>query len=476
MSMHQSDNLINIFRAKYLQANRSEIRHSGRINQMLFKDFNSKDTVNFINKVSSMIPFPKINTDKLEYPRPQFVRDKWASLNGEWDFSFDEPKFDKKIKVPYPYQSELSGIGDKTPHETVWYRKKFEVPKGWDKEDLMLHFGAVDYESTVWVNGKQVRPPHKGGHVPFSANIQPYLKPDGPNELIVKVKDSQLATQGRGKQQSGEGKPFGINYYPATGIWQPVWIEPLPKIRIDKLKITPNAKDGSVEILAPLHVPAAGLKVQVQALDGEKVVANAEAENDGTVPKLKLNIPNAKLWSPENPNLYDLRVRLVDKDGIVKDSVESYTGIRNIGTKDGKITLNDKPYYLKMVLNQGYWKQSQIAAPSSKTLRDDVDLIKQFGFNTMRLHQKVEDPRSLYWADKKGLLVWGEMPNTHKWSLEGENEVKSEFKQEIQRDYNHPCIMAWTPLNEDMGVEDISKDYNQRAFIDDIVGRRHGSS
>jgi beta-galactosidase/beta-glucuronidase len=416
-----------------------------------------------------------------EYPRPQFVRSDWLNLNGEWEFAFEEDldtgegvqggwhdgrALPDRILVPYPYQTELSGINDKTIYEVVWYARSFEVPESWKGSDVLLNFGAVDYRATVWVNGQEVGH-NRGGHVPFSFNIAPYLT-EGQNRLTVRVEDSQDPHQPRGKQSSS-GLPKGIDYYCSTGIWQTVWLEPVPALRIADVRITPLVDVGAFELIVYLHAPATGWVVQAEAYDGEQIVSAAEGGTSRAAVRLMLRIKDAKHWSPESPHLYDIKVRLLD-NGRVIDNIETYAGLRSVELRDGKLLLNGEPTYLAMILDQGYWPESYIAPPSDEALRADVEWTKSFGFNGARKHQKIEDPRWLYWCDKLGLLVWGEMPNARAWSPESEEWLLAEWDRAICRDYNHPCIIAWVPINESMGFPHLKEGHpGQYAFLERVV-------
>jgi beta-galactosidase/beta-glucuronidase len=423
-------------------------------------------------------PMPSI--PRPEYPRPQFVRDEWMNLNGEWEFAFDDKNegrhlgwqygltLEKRIVVPFPYQSELSGINDKSIHEVVWYARSFDVPAEWQQSshDVLLHFGAVDYRATVWVNNQEVGH-NQGGHVPFEFDIAPYLKP-GTNRLTVRAEDRQNPRQPRGKQSS-TGRPHEIDYYCTTGIWQTVWLEPVPTIRIEEIRINCQPEKSAVELTVYLHAPSTRWRLEAEALDNGVVVAHTEQETHAATAWLTLGIPDAKLWSPESPQLYELRLRLFEGDNLV-DEVTSYAGIRDLELRDGRVRLNGKPIYLAMVLDQGYWPESYLAAPSDEALRADVEWVKRFGFNGARKHQKIEDPRWLYWCDKLGLLVWEEMPNAREWSSQAEERLAAEWRRAVRRDYNHPCIITWVPVNESMGFPKLRKHHpGQYAFIERMV-------
>jgi beta-galactosidase/beta-glucuronidase len=414
-----------------------------------------------------------------EYPRPQFVRREWLNLNGAWEFAFDDAdtgrpdgwsdgrRLEGRIVVPFAYQCALSGIGDRGIHEVVWYARTIQLPAAWADRDVLLHFGAVDYLTTVWVNGREVGHNH-GGHVPFSFDIAPYLAP-GENRLTVRVEDRQDAHQPRGKQASS-GVPSGIDYYCTTGIWQTVWLEPVPNLRIDELRITPVAGEDALELAVYLHAPSIGWGLEAEALDGDTVVARAEAGTAGAVARLRLDIPNARRWSPERPHLYHLRVRLRRGSEVV-DEVASYAGLRDVTLRDGRVLIDGVPSYLRMVLDQGYWPQSYLTAPSDEALRQDVEWARRFGFNGARKHQKVEDPRWYYWCDRLGLLVWAEMPNARAWCPESEEWLLAEWERAVCRDYNHPSVITWVPVNESMGFPGLREAHpGQLAFLERVVG------
>jgi beta-galactosidase/beta-glucuronidase len=415
-----------------------------------------------------------------EYPRPHFVRQDWANLNGEWEFAFDDADaglasgwhdgraLEGRIVVPFPYQSELSGIDDKSIHEVVWYARSFEVAGEWAGRDLLLHFGAVDYRTTVWVNGREVGH-NRGGHVPFSFDVAPYVRP-GANRVTLRIEDRQDPHQPRGKQ-SATGLPQGIDYYCTTGVWQSVWLEPVPQVRVDALRITPVVDEGALDLQVYLHAPSTGWRIEAEALDGAAVVAHASVETPYAAARLRLQIPDAKLWSPRSPHLYGLRVRLLEGDRVL-DEVESYAGIREVALRDGKVFLNGEETYLAMVLDQGYWPESYLAAPSDEALRADVEWVLRLGFNGARKHQKIEDPRWLYWCDRLGLLVWSEMANARAWSPEAEEALLAEWERAVERDYNHPCVITWVPVNESMGFPGLEESHpGQYAFLERVVGR-----
>ncbi len=415
-----------------------------------------------------------------EYPRPQFVRADWLNLNGAWEFSFDDSdqgvaenwcdgrQLPDRIVVPFPYQSALSGINDQGIHEVVWYAHSLIVPPEWCDQDVLLHFGAVDYRTMVWLNGAEVGH-NQGGHVPFWLDLTPYLR-EGENRLTLRVEDRQDPDQPRGKQASS-GKPAGVGYYCTTGIWQTVWLEPAPPVRVDELRITPQLEENALEVHVYLHAPAGPRRLEVEALDGERVVASTAADTSSAVARLILAIPEPVYWSPDTPHLYTLRLRLWEGDHLL-DTVESYAGLRRIAVRDGWLELNGRPTYLAMALDQGYWPEGLLAAPSDDALRADVEWAKRLGFNGVRKHQKIDDPRWLYWCDQLGLLVWGEAPNAEAtgWSSRSEDLLLAEWERAVRRDYNHPCVITWVPINESWGVPGLRTDHaGQYAFVERLV-------
>lgn len=413
-----------------------------------------------------------------EYPRPQFARDEWLNLNGEWEFDYDDDNvgidenwYDgralmRRIVVPFAYQTELSGINDKSIHECVWYARSFEVPADWADGDLLLNFGAVDYEAAVWINGREVGT-HQGGHVPFQFEISPFLNA-GENRLTIRVEDRQDLYQPRGKQ-SYTGLPHAIDYYCTTGIWQTVWLEKAPAIRIEEIRVVPHAQSNSLSLDVYLHAPSAPWRIVVEIFYDGTLVAQAEDQTAIATGHFHLQIPFAKLWSPESPHLYDLRLRLYQNE-VLLDEVKSYFGLRSIALRDGKFFLNGDPLYLKFILDQGYWPNGYLTAPSDEALQTDIGWTKMFGFNGVRKHQKIEDPRWLYWCDRLGLLVWEEMPNAREWSMRAEELLSAEWQIAVRRDYNHPCIIAWVPVNESMGFPGLGQDHaGQYSFIERMV-------
>jgi hypothetical protein len=377
-----------------------------------------------------------------EYPRPQMVRKEWKNLNGLWQFAPAEQVNDapigkdlsKSILVPFPMESALSGVGEH--HDKSWYRRTFEVPSEWKGQRVVLHFSAVDYESTVWVNGKELGT-HKGGYDAFSYDITDALRKGGAQELIVGVIDVTAETQPRGKQVMD---PHGIWYTPCSGIWQSVWIEPVPaEGAIESLKIIPDVDAGGVTVAV-----AGAIAATVEVLDGGKMIASGKAGE-------LIKISDAKLWSPDSPHLYDLRIKSST------DAVESYFGMRKIDVSPDekgipRIKLNDKPIMQVGPLDQGYWPDGNLTAPSDEALKFDIEFAKKVGFNMLRKHVKIEPQRFYYHCDKLGILVWQDMPNAHAYEAgEWQKQFEKELQALVEQHYNSPSIVMWVPLNEGWG-------------------------
>ena len=400
-----------------------------------------------------------------EHPRPDMVRADWQSLNGPWEFEFDDAdkghaerwqagsrKFSKKILVPYCFQSKLSGIGDPAFHDVVWYRRSLQIPESWRSKRIQLHFGAVDYEARVWVNG-DFAGSHRGGHVSFSLDITDLLKSGG-NTIVLRVSDpSTDRTIPRGKQYWKE-KSERIWYTRTTGIWQAVWIEAVDAVHVKRLRITPDVDRSQVGIEVLMSRVAPELKLRISAKKDGALQTRVEVDLSQARSAATLGLENQQLWSPERPNLYDLSIEVISGDKVL-DKVDSYFGQRKVGTHAGKFYLNNAPYYLKLVLDQGYWPDSLLTPPTDDAIQHDIKMTKAFGLNGARKHQKVEDPRWLYWCDKIGFIVWGEMANAYDFSEEYVERFGQEWQEVIARDYNHPSIVAWVPINESWGARQI---------------------
>lgn len=408
-----------------------------------------------------------------EYPQPQFEREQWMTLNGTWEFDFDDRnvglaenwgsgqrKFSRNILVPYCFESPKSGIGDTSFHPYVWYRRSFNLPPAWKGRRILLHFGAVDYRADVWVNGRHAGR-HDGGHTPFRFDITE-LTQTGANTVVVRAEDYPTdRALPRGKQY-WEPKSRGIFYTRTTGIWQPVWIEAAGESYLESVRITPS-NEGTVTFEARIARPqpdlefhAIVLSEKVQAGSGSGQVVNGQAASAAFV-------KNPRLWSPASPNLYDVTFEL-RKGSVVLDRVKSYFGFRSIAIRGNRFHLNDRPIYLKMVLDQGYWPDSLLTPPSDEAIQYDIRMTKEMGFNGARKHQKIEDPRYLYWADKMGLLVSSEMANAYLFEDQYLERFTREWIEAVQRDYNHPSVVMWVPINESWGTPNLN-DPRQRAHL-----------
>ncbi|WP_219834029.1 glycoside hydrolase family 2 protein [Paenibacillus sp. R14(2021)] len=420
---------------------------------------------------------------RAEHPRPQFMRDNWVNLNGEWEFAFDddnkgialnwqagETELPKRIQVPFAYQSKLSGIHESTFHDIVWYRTALEIPAAFENKQVLLHFGAVDYEASVWVNGVLVAT-HEGGHTPFQANITHALQGQG-NTLVVQAVDYNTdRTIPRGKQFWKE-KSESIFYTGTTGIWQTVWMEAVSEAYVDSVKLTPDIDRKEISVTAYVKGAAASktqLRVKAEiTYKGEKISEDIFSISKGAASATRsIRIDDfddrrrGGLWSPEHPHLYDIALTLLD-GGTVLDEVDSYFGMRKVSIENGKLCLNNHPYYLRMVLDQGYFPEGNLTPPSDDAIRQDVELTKAMGFNGARKHQKLEDPRFLYWCDQLGLVVWSEAANAYDYSDAYVRRFTKEWMASVERDYNHPSIIAWVPINESWGVTNIPMDKEQQ--------------
>lgn len=423
------------------------------------------------------------------HPRPQLTRDNWQDLGGTWQFAYDDGnvgiaerwfggarQFDREITVPFPPESAASGVHDPSPHPIVWYRKEFQRPVG---DLVLLHFGAVDYRAQVWVNGHQVTS-HAGGHAPFHVDITSALV-DGPDQVVVVRAEDRLddLTQPRGKQH-WEPEPAAIWYHRTTGIWQPVWLESVPATHIAALAWTPAAADASVAVRVEVAGPVSDdLSVRLRLRAGERVLADDRYRYAGgslirqiALPPARNGVDHSLEWSPAQPTLIDASLDLLRGEEVV-DSVASYFGLRDIDVQDGRFVLNGDRVFLRMVLAQGYWPQSHLAAPSDDALRREVSLIKELGFNGVRVHQKVEDPRFLYWCDRLGLLVWGEMASAYEYSADGAARFVAEWLEVVRRDYSHPCVVTWVAANESWGVPALDRDPRQRHFLESLYHLTH---
>ena len=417
----------------------------------------------------------------LDYPRPLLRRKKWQSLNGAWDFALDpdgrwevpvQVAWSKRILVPFAPETPKSGIGFEGFSKSFWYRTQFVAPI-LEEERLFLHFGAVDYRATVWVNGTEVIV-HEGGYTPFRCEITRALNDSEFQEIVVRADDDPAnLAKPRGKQD-WQLNPHSIWYPRTSGIWRTVWLEPLPRTFVRSLLWIPNRERWEIGLEAGIQT-AAG---EEWFLDVELTAGNQEIAHDrysvlqGEVyRRISLSDPgiddfrNELLWRPDRPTLIDARLKLIDQAGDIVDEVESYTALRSIGVQGNRFVLNGRPLKLQMVLDQGYWPDTGLTAPDAEALRRDVELAKAMGFNAVRKHQKIEDPRFLYWADVLGLMVWEEMPSAYRYTHPSINRVVREWLAVLERDLSHPCIIAWVPFNESWGVPDLPDSAAQRHYI-----------
>lgn len=416
-----------------------------------------------------------VSPDKvhLEYPRPQMVRKEWQNLNGLWDYAIrpkDDPQpkdWDGKILVPFPVESALSGVMKQVgPENRLWYHRSFELPDRWSGQRILLHFGAVDWDTTVLVNGKKIGE-HRGGYDPFTFDITDALKKDGENEIVVSVWDpTDAGFQPRGKQIR---RPHGIWYTPTTGIWQTVWLEPVPYWGVKAVRLTPDIDKGEVEVVVEIHDPSPAVWATVTIGDvGELTLQTGHAH--------RMKIPKARLWTPDDPHLYLVSVQLSrDLAGGARefgDTVISYFGMRKIslGKDDNgvnRLMLNGKFVFQYGPLDQGYWPDGLYTAPTDEALRYDLQVTKRLGFNMVRKHVKVESARWYYHCDKLGLLVWQDMPSGDKYigandpdvkrSEESARQFETEWTNIIRANINAPSIVVWVPFNEGWGQFDTAR-------------------
>ncbi|HJQ45497.1 MAG TPA: glycoside hydrolase family 2 TIM barrel-domain containing protein [Amycolatopsis sp.] len=404
---------------------------------------------------------------------------------GQWQFAFDDDDrglaarwqarttaFDRTITVPYPPESRLSGVRSPRPHPVVWYRREFDAPPLAPGSRLVLNFGAVDYAASVWVNGVPVGG-HEGGHTPFSLDVTDVLQPDlARQSIVVRAEDRpEDAAQPRGKQD-WRREPHDIWYHRTTGIWQPVWAEVVPTVHLSHLAWTSDIPACSVTCEGELsHEPDEPVTVRVTLTHGSEILAQQSVRVDRARFRFDVSVAALRhgqdrgrlLWSPEQPALIDALVEIHPTAGPA-DTVTSYLGIREVGAGDGCFLLNQLPYFPRMVLHQGYWPESHLAAPDAGAIRREVELIKELGFNGVRIHQKVEDPRFLCWCDRLGLLVWGETANAYEFSPPAVERLTQEWIEIVRRDRSHPCIVTWVPINESWGVPDIATVPQQAHF------------
>ena len=425
-----------------------------------------------------------------DYPRPQFVRDNWENLNGPWDFQFDDGNIGEKenwmqgfqsnlqIQVPFTYETKLSGIQDERRHDNIWYHKRITVDaKRLEKDNFLIHFEGSDYITKLWVNG-QFAGSHRGGYARFSFDITNLVK-DGENDLTVKVEDSFDIQQPRGKQRWND-ENFRCWYVQTTGIWKTVWTEYAPKLRLDFVKMTANLDRFCMELEADVIVDEAmldgRLALETTVWFEDKLVSQNRTAL--TRPNVSTSIDmdilgnnqfqvHPKSWTPQHPYLYDVCFRILDREQVL-DEVGSYFAMREITIDGANVLLNRQPLYQRLILDQGYWKDSHLTPPSEEALIEDIDKILAMGYNGLRKHQKTEDERFLYWCDVKGVLVWSEAAAAYRYSDYAVTAFTEEWMEIVKQNYNHPCIITWTPFNESWGVDRIKTDRMQQHFTEAI--------
>ncbi len=414
------------------------------------------------------MPVPNVpGLPRPEYPRPQFAREAWLNLNGEWQFEIDradtgrerglcERELSGVITVPFCPESELSGVGETDFLEAVWYRRTVTVPAEWAGARVLLHFGAVDHDTTVWANGAEVAR-HRGGFTPFTADLGEVAVAGRELTLVLRARDSRQGPQARGKQATWYANTH-CHYTRTTGIWQTVWLEPVPRtMALKRPRITPDLASGAFFLELPLTGNAPGHRVRATLADEHGVVVTAGARADlDFSPRLALCLPEDRLrvWSPGDPHLYDLTIEILDGEGATVDRVRSYAGLRSVSADGKRLLLNGVPVFQRLVLDQGYYPDGLMTAPSDADLVRDIELGLAAGFNGARLHQKVFEERYLYHADRLGYLVWGEFGD---WGCEvgvrDDNQrpdagYVTQWLEALERDYSHPSIVGWCPLNE----------------------------
>ena len=398
---------------------------------------------------------PENTIPRPEYPRPQFVRKDWLNLNGLWEFEIDAgrsglqrdmmnaEKLLQKIIVPFCPESELSGVGVKDFMAAVWYRRTVTLPEEWARKRVLLHFGAVDYDTKVWVNGEEAGS-HFGGYTPFTFEITNLLE-EGENVITVYAEDDTRSQYQATGKQAQSFRSQGCVYTRTTGVWQTVWMEAVPAAYIADVKLTPDLDNGRLFIEAKVDGGAKNMTLKAQALMDGSPAGEAEAQCYGGQAIMEIKVSEARPWSPEDPFLYDLKLSLDDWD-----QVDSYFGLRSIKIDPPAVLLNGKPVFQRLVLDQGFYPDGIYTAPTDEALKNDIKISMGLGFNGARLHEKVFEPRFLYWADKLGYLVWGEYPN---WGVDHSSpetlrRYLAEWMEALDRDYSHPSIVGWCPFNE----------------------------
>ena len=409
-----------------------------------------------------------INLPRPEYPRPQYRREEWCNLNGSWSFEEDRERvgLDQQwlkrdlaeiIQVPFCRESELSGIHRDDQVPCVWYQREIVVPKDWSGGRTLLHFGAADYLTHVWLDGAEVGH-HRGGHTSFTFDLTEHVRPGSRQRLTVRCEDDPALPKPHGKQRR-YGENSGCHYVQTTGIWQTVWLEPVPMTYLARPRITPLVDAGAFLLEQKILHPTANYRVEAVVKKDGRVISRSclpvVHENTASI-YLPLDEADRQLWEPGRPFLYDIEIRLLDEDSQEIDKVSSYAGLRSVAIRGDRVLINGKSVFQRLILDQGYYPDGLLTAPSDAALVEDIQIGLRHGFNGARLHQKVFEERALYHADRLGYLVWGELPD---WGPEFQrDEPKTinarwieEWLEAVERDYSHPCIIGWCPLNEQEG-------------------------
>ena len=427
-----------------------------------------------------------MNQPHNEYPRPQFERKEWINLNGEWSYAFDFSRsggekgweaaecFEGKIKVPFCPESKLSGVGYTDFIEMMWYQRNVKIPIPWARKKILLHFGGVDYKCIIYVDGTEVGR-HTGGISPFTIDLTKFVQAGGSHNLVLQVEDDLRS----GLQAMGKQSPWhqskGCSYTRTTGIWQTVWMEAVDPCALKTCRIVADYDNRAFSFIPTFHASRRGLRLTVSAYDqGNKVASSTVNANDSCAVTIKLAQP--KEWNPETPFLYDIQYTLKDENGIVLDEVFSYAGLRKVHIEGDRFYLNNQPFFCRFVLDQGFYQDGLWTAPNDDALRQDIKLSMKAGFNGARLHQKIFAERFHYWADRMGYLTWAEFPD---WGMSFWQHFRptnpdynlsfrdyfAEWSAVLERDMNHPSIVAWTPFNETQAFYDLEE---HRRFIRDI--------
>lgn len=421
-----------------------------------------------------------------DYPRPQFIRKQWQNLNGEWNFIFDDNDegeikgyfkdfpINRKINVPFTYETKLSGIEDESIHYIVWYNRKINISKQQlQNNKIILNFEGSDYKTKVWINGNYIGE-NIGAYSRFSFDIENYAI-EGENDITIKVEDSLSKDQPRGKQRYKK-ESWECWYIQTTGIWKTIWIEWISKKHLKSVKNTPKMDKVQLEIetnLLETDFEKQNYYIEIEISFAGQILNKTKELLNTNYQKIEMNIVQEGVehilqqWSTNQPNLYDINYKLYCEDKVI-DIVDSYFGIREISIEGNKIYLNGEKLYLKLILDQGYWKDSHLTPPSEETLIKDIESVLEFGYNGIRKHQKIEDERFLYWCDVKGILVWSEMANCYNFDDISLQNFTNEWIRIVKQNYNHPSIITWVPINESWGVPEVRECKKQQNFINSL--------